>query len=218
MGGPYAVRILTNHKNLTYFRSLQKLNRRQARWHLFLSQFNYVLHHCPGSQLVQADTLTRTTHPTHTKDDNVDLILLTDDKFAKGASPLLTRQLFINALDELESVALDDTVFDQIRQFNEDDSFAKTVRLALSDKAYPIPGRLDRELWDDNDGLLTYDSRVYIPSNLILRRTITQAYHDTATAGHPGRFKTGELISRDFYWPGLYSFVSSYVRGCSQCQ
>ena len=82
MGGPYAVRILTDHKNLTYFRSPQKLNQRQARCHLFLSQFNYVLHHCPGSQLVQADALTRTTHPTHTKDDNIDLILLTDDKFA----------------------------------------------------------------------------------------------------------------------------------------
>ena len=208
MGGPHAVCILTNHKNLTYFRSPQKLNRRQARWHLFLSQFNYVLHHCPGSQLVQADALTRTTHLTHTK----------DDKFAKGTSPLLTRQLFINALDELESVALDDTIFDQIRRASKDDSFATTVRLALSDKNQPIPGRLDCELWDENDGLLTYDSRVYVPSNLILRRTITQAYHDTATAGHPGQFKTGELISRDFYWPGLYSFVSSYVRGCSQCQ
>ena len=52
MGGPHAVRVLTDHKNLTYFRSPQKLNRRQARWHLFLSQFNYVLHHYPESQLV----------------------------------------------------------------------------------------------------------------------------------------------------------------------
>ena len=127
MGGPHAVRILTDHKNLTYFRSPQKLNRRQAQWHLFLSQFNYVLHHCLGSQLVQADALTRTTHSTHTKDNNIDLILLTDDKFAKGMSPLLTRQLFINVLDELDSVALDDTVFDRIRLINKDDPFAKTV-------------------------------------------------------------------------------------------
>ena len=185
---------------------------------MFLSQFNYVLHHCPRSQLVQADALTRTTHPTHTKDDNVDIILLTNDKFAPGKSPLLTRQLFVNALDELEAVALDNTIFDRICTLAIDDPFAKTVQHALTDKTYPIPGRLDRELWDDNDGLLTYDSRIYILSNLILRRTITQAYHDTATAGHPRRFKTGELISRDFYWPGLYSFVSSYIRGCSQCQ
>ena len=199
MEGPHTVRILTDYKNLTYFRSPQKLNRRQAQWHLFLSQFNYMLHHCPGSQLVQADALTRTTHLTHTKDDNVDIILLTSDKFAQGTSPLLTRQLFINALDELESVALDDTIFDRIRTLSTNDPFAKTVRHALTNKMYPIPGRLDRDLWDDNDRLLTYDSRVYVPSNLILRRIITQAYHDTATAGHPGRFKTGELISRDFY-------------------
>ena len=154
----------------------------------------------------------------HTKDDNVDLILLTDDKFAQGTSPLLTRQLFINALDELESVALDDTIFDQIRTLAAEDPFAKTVRHSLVDKTYLIPGQLDHKLWDDHDGLLTYDFRIYIPSNLLLRRTIVQAYHDTAMAGHPGQFKTGELISCNFYWPGLYSFILSYVRGCSRCQ
>ena len=131
MGGPHTVRTLTDHKNFMYFRSPQKLNRRQARWHLFLSQFNYILHHCSGSQLVQVDAFTRTTHPIHTKDDNVDLILLTDDKFAQGTSLLLTRQLFINALDELDSVALDNTIFDRIRLINTDDLFAKTVRLSL---------------------------------------------------------------------------------------
>jgi hypothetical protein len=69
------VQVFTNHKNLTYFRSPQRLNRRQARWQLFLSQFDLQLVHCPGRQLVQADALTR-KWPIHLPDDNVDEILL----------------------------------------------------------------------------------------------------------------------------------------------
>jgi hypothetical protein len=42
------VQVLTDHKNLTYFRSPRRLNRRQARWQLFLSQFDLQLVHCPG--------------------------------------------------------------------------------------------------------------------------------------------------------------------------
>ena len=48
-GSSHPTTILSNHKNLTYFRSAQKLNRRQARWSLFLSQFKLKLVHVPGS-------------------------------------------------------------------------------------------------------------------------------------------------------------------------
>lgn len=81
-GGQQPLRILTDHKNLTYYWSSHWLNRRQARWHLFLSQFDYKLHHYPGSQMVQFGALTRNT-PTHTTDNNVDIILLPDEIFAE---------------------------------------------------------------------------------------------------------------------------------------
>ena len=56
-GNPYPVRVLSDHKNLEYFRTAQKLNRRQARWSLFLSQFDLQLQHVPGTKMVQSDTL-----------------------------------------------------------------------------------------------------------------------------------------------------------------
>jgi len=37
----------------------QKLNRRQARWALFLSRFDFVLKHVPGSKMEKADKLSR---------------------------------------------------------------------------------------------------------------------------------------------------------------
>jgi len=37
----------------------QKLNRRQARWALYLSRFNFMLKHVPGSKIGKADSLNK---------------------------------------------------------------------------------------------------------------------------------------------------------------
>src|SRR5258708_193720 len=63
-------KILTDHRNLAYFRDAQKLNCRQARWSLFLSCFDFSLCHQPGWLMGKPDTLSqRSDHPRR-KDDN----------------------------------------------------------------------------------------------------------------------------------------------------
>jgi len=52
-------KIWTDHKNLQYFMTSQKLNQRQARWALYLSQFNFVLKHVLGKSMGKADRLSR---------------------------------------------------------------------------------------------------------------------------------------------------------------
>jgi len=51
--------IWTDHKNLEYFMKVQKLNRRQARWALYLSRFDFMLKHIPGSKIEKVDSLSR---------------------------------------------------------------------------------------------------------------------------------------------------------------
>ena len=38
---------------------VQKLNRRQARWALYLSRFDFTLKHVPGDKMGKADSLSR---------------------------------------------------------------------------------------------------------------------------------------------------------------
>jgi len=52
-------KIWTDHKNLEYFIKAQKLNRRQARWALYLSRFNFMLKHVLGSKMGKVDSLSR---------------------------------------------------------------------------------------------------------------------------------------------------------------
>lgn len=55
------IKILTDHQNLKYFMTSKDLNRRQARWAEFLSEFNFLITFRPGKQNTKADSLTRRT-------------------------------------------------------------------------------------------------------------------------------------------------------------
>ena len=52
-------KIWTDHKNFEYFMKAQKLNKRQARWALYLLRSNFMLKHVPGSKMEKADSLSR---------------------------------------------------------------------------------------------------------------------------------------------------------------
>ena len=51
--------IWIDHKNLEYFIKVQKLNRRQARWALYLSRFDFTLKHVLESKMGKVDSLSR---------------------------------------------------------------------------------------------------------------------------------------------------------------
>ena len=53
------VKVLTDHKNLEHFMTNKQLNRRQARWAEFLSEFNFRIEYRPGTKGTKPDSLTR---------------------------------------------------------------------------------------------------------------------------------------------------------------
>jgi hypothetical protein len=47
---------------------------------------------------------------------------------------------------------------------------------------------------------------------------ILRARHDSPSAGHPGQTKTYDLVSRNFWWPGIRNYIKKYVKSCDICQ
>ena len=43
-------------------------------------------------------------------------------------------------------------------------------------------------------------------------------HHDSTLAGHPGQYKTWELITRDYWWPRMGQDIKEYIKGCEKCQ
>jgi len=60
--------------------------------------------------------------------------------------------------------------------------------------------------------------KVYVPKNEELRAELIQLHHDVPVAGHGGRWKTVELVMRNYWWPGVTRDVGKYVEGCDSCQ
>ena len=47
---------------------------------------------------------------------------------------------------------------------------------------------------------------------------IVQLYHDTLVAGHGGRWKMIELVTKNYWQPGVIRDVGKYMEGCDTCQ
>jgi hypothetical protein len=47
---------------------------------------------------------------------------------------------------------------------------------------------------------------------------VLEYFHDSALGAHLGVAKTLLRVSKTFYWPGVRSDVSKYVRSCQECQ
>jgi hypothetical protein len=68
------------------------------------------------------------------------------------------------------------------------------------------------------DGAVAVEERVYVPRDEQLRQEIIQEHHDDRAAGHLGRYKTQELITRNYWWPMISRDMKSYMDGCEACQ
>ena len=81
-GCKHTIEIWTDHRNLKYFMSAKKLNRCQARWALYLSQFDFHLEHKAGSLMAKADALSRCMDlKKGIESDNKDITLLKPEFF-----------------------------------------------------------------------------------------------------------------------------------------
>jgi len=62
--------ILTDHANLQYWKAPKNLNRRTARWHTDLQEYDYKIKHIPGSTNIPADALSRPPGVDKGEEDN----------------------------------------------------------------------------------------------------------------------------------------------------
>jgi len=71
--------------------------------------------------------------------------------------------------------------------------------------------------WSEKDGVLQFRGKIYVLWNSDLRRWVVSLCHDTKVAGHPGCWKTLELVSRNYWWPQISRYIGQYVSTCDLC-
>lgn len=184
-GSQHQVTVLSDHKNLEYFMTSRQLSRRQARWSLLLSDYDFVLTHRPGCRNGKADLLSRRS-----------------DYLPEGGS---------KGFENFQQIIKPTQILANLTTEN-DSLFLSYVREATV--GHEMLSRLgSSSAFELRDGLLFKDGLLFVPND-DLRLKVLKQKHDHPTSGHFGAAKTLELISRDFWWPKLYQTVSDYVASC----
>ena len=194
--------IWTDHKNLEYFMKAQKLNRRQARWALYLSRFDFTLKHVAGSKMGKADGLSRRADWKAGVDKDNENQVLVKDNWIHSMQEVIVEGPEVDMLEKIKKA----------RSKDED-----VVRVVEEIKKAGV-----KELWGNKwqieGDLVLKDGKVYVPREEELRTEMIRLHHDVPAVGYGGRWKTVELVTRNYWWPGVTRDVGKYVEGCDLYQ
>jgi len=151
---PHKIEIWLDYQNLTFFRTAQKLTRRQARWALHITHFDYILYHKPGKTIQAEDSLSRRAdHEMGIDLNNTNQVLLKPEFFA------------INALEAShESLINDNIILKEVKAALLSDEVTKDYKFLLQSG----PREFEKSLqdWNNENGLLLYRGKVYIPKSM----------------------------------------------------
>jgi len=201
-GARFKFEIWTDHKNLEYFMKVQKLNRRQARWALYLSRFDFILKHVPGTKMGKADGLSRRVDwKVGVYRNNEDQVLIKDN--------------WIHSLGEVVIEGPEVDIIEKIKKARGKDE--EVVRVVEEMKKANVK-ELRGEEWTIEGELVIKEGKIYVPKDTELRAEVIRLHHDVPAAGHGGRWKMVELVTRNYWWPGVTRDVGRYVEGCDGCQ
>jgi len=172
-GATIKFEIWTDHKNLEYFMKAQKLNRKQARWALYLLRFNFMLKHVPGSKMGKADSLSRRLDwQVGVEKDNEDQKLVKQEWLEVRKTE--TVEIIVDEVDVLEEVRKS-----KVR----DDEMVKVVEEI---KKAGVKMLRDEE-WREADGIMYKERKVYVLKDDKLRAEIIRLHHNTPVGGHGGQ-------------------------------
>src|SRR5882757_3849254 len=164
-----------DHKNLTYYCDMQKLNPCAMRWRLFLSEFDIKLEYVLGKELVQADALSRRhDHVDQTHDENMQI--------------MLPESMFVRM------IAMD--LRDEVKEGTKNNLLAQKIIKALEEKS-PMPIRGEHKDWLYIDGILRKKGICYVPDDIKLWKKLVRTYHEAPTSRHPGKYKTLMLLIKN---------------------
>jgi len=163
-----------------------------------------MLKHVLGSKMGKADSLNRRPDWEIGVDkDNEDETLVKPEWLEVRKTEVV--EIIVDGVDLLEKVR---------KSKVKDDKVVK----AVEEMKWAGVKMLRDEEWREVDSIMYQEEKVYVPKDKKLRAEIIRLHHDTPIGGHEGQWKMVELVTRNFWWPGVTKKVKRYIEGCDACQ
>ncbi|RAL59221.1 hypothetical protein DID88_006676 [Monilinia fructigena] len=218
--------IRTDHKNLQYFMTIQKLTERQMRWSLVLSRYNFSITYIQGKDNVRADALSRRPQDMpDNADERVDYrtkqLLQIRQEPGRTARIIKAAPVQVSPVEQVNSDA-EVTLEELWTKTEGDDDNLRQAREAVrqGQRTFPTPLKLKVSISECSlspEGRLMFRNRLWVPQDERLRTRMIQDVHDSKLCGHPGRENTTQILSRQYFWPQMSNDVRRFVRNCDSC-
>jgi len=129
-------------------------------------------------------------------------------------------QVFIkdNWIRNLQEVVIEGPEVDIIEKIKKARSRNEDVVRIVEEMKKAGVKELRGEEWKVEGELVIKEGKIYILKDEELRAEIIRLHHDVPAVGYGGRWKTVELVTRNYWWPGVTRDVGRYVEGCDLCQ
>jgi hypothetical protein len=192
----YKVKIVTDHKALTYLVNKPNPSGRLARWLLLMEEFDIDIVHRPGRRHDNVDGLIRAYEGVGDVSEDDDFLDVTIMSINAEEAPEEYREI-VQYLDGMRFP----------------DGATKAVRTRIAHKSWNysmIGGQL---YFQGRDGVLRRTIGKRDTSRLLYE------FHDEFCGGHfAGRIIAEKILQASYYWPTLFKDAHDYCRSCDVCQ
>ena len=146
----------------------------------------------PANTLSQKDEV-------DTDDDNREITLL------KGGN----QYFHINAINT--------ALTEKIASSSTSDPIVTKALTTMNDKkGEPWIPRTAKTDWEFVDGALYFKHQLYVPEPA--HHDLVKSLHELPAGGHKGFFHTLHWMQKDYWWPGISTFLWKFILGCANCQ
>ena len=178
------------------------MNWQQARWALYLSRFDFTLKHILGTKIGKANGLSRRPDwKVGIENDNSDQTLI--------------KEQWICSLAEVIIKGPKVEIIEKIKRARSKNK--EVIRVVEEMKKAEVK-ILQENKWQIEEDLVLKERKVYVLKDKELRAKIIWLYYDVLVAGHKGRWKTTELVTKNYWWPGVTRDIGRYIKECDMCQ
>ena len=154
---------------------------------MYLSRFDFTLKHVAEAKMGKMDELSRRADWKIGVDKDNDNQVFIKDNWIHSIYEVIIEGPEVDLVEKIKKV----------RSKDED-----VVRVVEEMKKAGIKELRENE-WKIEGDLVLKKRKVYVPKDEELRAEVIQLHHDIPVSGHEGRWKTVELVTRNYWWPGV---------------
>jgi hypothetical protein len=182
-----------------------------------MALFRYTLHYRPGKQNLIANLLSRKAQDLvtqkATKEWSKNQVLLSSDRFAKGALqadilailPDTPEKPEASMEQEPRGLLLINAILAANREL-----------LSLFDQKKLAVANINGYIMHND--LLVYENRLMVQNEDELRTRLCNEFHRPLHRAHSGRGKMRKMIYQQYFWPGMGSYIDRYIGNCPECK